>query len=113
MAIRWRDWVAALSGAWLMVSPDALGYTLERSAASNAYGVGLVVLLFNVISACRLIDQGQEIFNILLGAWLVLSPYSLGFRDDRLVAANATAVGALIAIFAFWSMAGPSKQEKS
>ncbi len=113
MKFYWNDWMAAVLGAWLAVSPHALGYTLDGPATENAYGAGVVVVLFNVISACRFIDQGQELFNILLGVWLVLSPYSLGFRDDTPASGNAIAVGALVVALAVWSMAWPPKQESS
>ena len=88
----------------MAASPHVLGYTLDSPATGNAYGAGVVVLLFNLISACRLVDQGQELFNILLGAWLVLSPYSLGFRGDVAAADNAMAVGGLVAALAVWSI---------
>ncbi|HUN68408.1 MAG TPA: SPW repeat protein [Burkholderiales bacterium] len=67
-------------------------------------GLGAVLVIFNVISACRLIDRGQEIFNIVLGAWLVLSPFALGFSAVQEAAMNAMIVGGLVVVLAGWQM---------
>ena len=91
--VRWQDWLCAAFGAWLLVSPQVMGYTLERAATGNARGVGAGVLVFNLIIAARFNDRGEDIFNILLGLWLTLSPVSLDFLDDKPVAANAILVG--------------------
>jgi hypothetical protein len=104
MTIRWQDWTNVLLGCWLVVSPLELEYSLNGDATANACGVGGVLLIFNLISACRLIDQGQEIFNILLGAWLIFSPYSLGFTAERVPAINAVALGIMIVGLAAWQM---------
>jgi len=66
------------------------------------FGAGLVI--FNLISACRLIDKGQEIFNIVLGAWLVLSPFALGFSAESEAGINAMIVGTLVVVLAGWQM---------
>jgi hypothetical protein len=94
--VRWQDWINALLGIWLVVSPWELGYTLDKAATGNACGVGVVLAAFNLISACRLLDEGQEIFNLLLGGWLVLSPYSLSFDADSKPTTNAIAAGTLV-----------------
>jgi len=40
----------------------------------------------------------QDGVNVLLGAWMVLSPWALGFQGDVLVTSNAVLVGlALVA----------------
>ena len=102
MPIRWQDWASAVSGLWLVISPWEMSYTLDNAARGNACGVGAVLVVFNLVSACRLKDQGQEIFNILLGVWLILSPYSLGFSDDDGPTINAVATGLTVVILAVW-----------
>ena len=104
MNIRWQDWASVLLGCWLVISPWEIGYTLDNAAWENACGVGAVLVVFNLISACRLLDQGQEIFNILLGFWLILSPYSLGFAADREPTIIAITVGVMIVGLAFWQI---------
>jgi hypothetical protein len=104
MILRWQDWTNVLLGCWLVVSPWQMGYTLNEAATTNACGLGAVLIVFNLISACRLVDEGQEIFNILLGIWAICSPYVLGFAADKEPAVNALAGGVLIVTLAVWQI---------
>ena len=113
MTQRWQDWMDVLLGCWLVVSPWEMGYTLNNAATANACGLGGVLIVFNLISACRLIDEGQEIFNILLGIWLLLSPYSLGFATENKPAINAFAAGAVIVALAGWQIYDGAKGGKT
>jgi hypothetical protein len=104
MILRWQDWTNVLLGSWLVVSPWQMGYTLNETATTNACGLGAVLIVFNLISVCRLVDEGQEIFNILLGFWLICSPYVLGFAADKGPAVNALAGGVIIVTLAVWQI---------
>lgn len=42
--------------------------------------------------------EWQDWCNLFLGTWLCLSPWLLGFADERAAAENAVAVGVLIII---------------
>ena len=80
-------------GLWLLVSPWAMHYTINETAAANARGLGIGIILFNLMSVGRFIEEGQEIVNVLIGAWLILSPYALNFQAGTAVAANAIGAG--------------------
>jgi len=102
--IRWQDWTNVALGIWLVVSPYQLAYTLNAPATENAMGVGAMLALFNVMTACRLVDAGQEIFNIVIGAWLLLSPFALGIAAMQAAGMNAMIVGACVLLLAFWQL---------
>lgn len=104
MAVRWQDWVNVALGSWLAVSPWVMGYWLDRGAAASALGVGAGVVFFNLISACRLVDEGQELFNILLGAWLALTPLWLDFAGETAAMINSVVVGIAIVGLAVWQI---------
>ncbi|MGA9664888.1 MAG: SPW repeat protein [Gallionella sp.] len=101
-----------LLGTWVVVSPWAMEYSLNGAATANACGLGAVLVIFNLMSVCRLVDQGQEIFNILLGVWLILSPFSLDFAATREPAINAFAIGAMIVVLAGWQIYDAPKSSK-
>lgn len=109
MTIRWQDWMCVLLGSWLVVSPWEMGYSLNEVATADACGLGGVLVVFNVISACRLSDKGQEIFNILLGAWLIFAPYSLNFSADNLPSINAIVIGVMVIALACWQIYDATK----
>jgi hypothetical protein len=103
--VRWQDWTIVALGCWLAASPWQMGFWLDKAATENACGLGAALVIFNLISACRLVDKGQEIFNILLGVWLILSPYALSFAEQSGGAAIDTlAVGVAIVALAFWQL---------
>jgi len=112
MSVRWQDWVSILLGCWLAVSPWEIGYALNTTATNNAFGLGGVLVIFNLISACRIADQGEEIFNILMGAWLIFSPYALGFAAEQAPSINAMAVGIIIVGLAVWQLYDAARTKK-
>lgn len=112
MKIRWQDWVDIALGCWLIVSPWKIGYLLNDVATDNSLGLGIVLVLFNLMSVCRLMDEGQEVFNIMLGVWLITSPYTLNFATEMVPTVNAIMVGSMIVALAVWQMYDATKVEK-
>lgn len=98
----WRDAINLVLGIWLLVSPLALAYTAQTAPAWNAYGVGVVIA---VLSAAALwqFQKWEEWLSAVLGAWLVVSPWVLGFGVDHIATWNQIIVGIAVGIFAFWS----------
>jgi hypothetical protein len=87
-----------------VLSPGVVEYSLNLAATQNAYGVGALLIIFNLISAARLLDQGQELFNIVVGIWLLSSPYVLGFESAKGPAINALMAGAMVVVLAGWQL---------
>ena len=75
---RWQDWANLVLGLWLFISPRVLGYSAETAAAWNAYVIGAGIVVFAFIAA-RMPKAWEEIINMVLGVWLVLSPFVLGY----------------------------------
>lgn len=102
---RWQDVVILLLGAWLFFSPFIMGYT-ATVAASNALIIGVVVVLFAII-ALNDTRVWEEWVNLVLGAWLVISPFVLGYSQMEAATWNHIIVGLLIAADAVWAIARP------
>jgi alkylation response protein AidB-like acyl-CoA dehydrogenase len=54
----------------------------------------------------------QDPANAVLGLWLVVSPWVVGFFDDSFASANAVIVGAALAAAAFGAMLVPQAWEE-
>ena len=54
----------------------------------------------------------QDVVNALLGVWVVLSPWALGFQDSRTAAANAVLVGVALIAAALGAMLVPRAWEE-
>ena len=112
MSIRWQDWVYVIIGVWLVVSPAAMGYLSDSPASANSWGIGGVLIAFNLIAISGVFGAGQAVFNILLGGWLILSPYQLNFAADEEAADITIAMGVLAVALAFWQIYDATKSRK-
>jgi Na+/melibiose symporter-like transporter len=101
-ARRWQDWANLVLGAWIFFSPWVLGYE-GTAAAWNAYVIGAGIVVFALIAA-RMPRAWEEVINILLGVWLVVSPFALGFAAMTEIALHTVVVGILATAFAIWAM---------
>lgn len=109
---RWQDMVNLALGAWLFVSPWAMGYVdSAESATWNAYVVGVVTMALAAY-AVYLPRAWEEWINTGFGVWLIVSPWALGFASETAVAMNTVIVGIVVAMMATWAMFSDKEFEK-
>ena len=109
---RWQDSVNFLLGLWLILSPWALGYSATEAALWNAIVLGLVI---GALAIAALVEfrPWEEWLDMALGAWLVISPWLLGFGTTVTGVAggafaatwNFVVVGVLTIALAAWALA--------
>ncbi len=112
MSIRWQDWASVMVGIWLVASPWQLEFTLNLPEKGNACGLGAALIIFNLISACRKVDEGQEILNILMGIWLIMAPFAFSFYTDKNVSLNLIVSGVVVTVLASWQMFDTIRKSK-
>ena len=101
---RWQDTVNLLIGVWLFISPWVAGFAPSDAAAAwNAWILGVAILVFSAI-AVSMPQAWEEVINILLGIWMVISSWVIGVAN-RAAETNAVIVGLLVILFAAWAMA--------
>lgn len=100
----WQDPVNALLGAWLFLSPWAAGYFSHTAAMANAVIVG-VALVAASLGAILIPNVWEEWSEALLGLWLIVSPWVLGFGAIRNAMLVAVGTGVVIAALALWTLA--------
>jgi hypothetical protein len=98
----WRDIANLILGLWLAISPWALSYMSDATAAWNALVVGIVVA---VAAAAALVafHKWEEWVNVALAAWLIISPFVLGYAMLSHAMSNQIVVGLAIGILALWT----------
>ncbi len=76
------NWIAALIGIFMGISPFLFGYSYQPVAMWNSILIGLALLILGIASAvssnpytARIIDW----INMLFGIWMVISPFILGY----------------------------------
>ncbi len=102
--MRWQDWGNLILGVWLLLSTLIIPYPPDLgSAILSSYMSGVAIVVF---SACAMYmpKLWEEGVNVLLGLWLVVSPWALNFVSNQNLSANAVLVGLAVVILALWAM---------
>lgn len=101
---RWVGWVSVTLGAWLITSPWLLTMAAGNGpAAWSSWGAGAGIALLGLFAMYKPTLWG-DVAGILFGAWLIASPWMLGFADASTEAANAVVIGLLVIGYALWAM---------
>ena len=100
----WQDPVNALLGAWLALSPWVVGYVSNTASHYNAVVVGLL-LIAAALGAMFIPKAWEEWTEVILGLWLIVSPWALAFGSDRLARNAAVCTGIVVALLALWTLA--------
>ena len=98
----WQDTLNFLLGAGLFFSPWLFGFDAEQSAALNAYVVGAIIAVM-ALMALFAFQTWEELVSGLLGAWLVISPWVLGFSGSSPALLTHVLVGIAAIVLAIWS----------
>ena len=99
----WQDAVNAVLGAWLVLSPWVLGYFGETAAMSNAIIIGLALIAAS-LGAIFVPRAWEEWTEGVLGLWMIVSPWALGFGALQGARLAAVVTGIAIAALALWTV---------
>src|ERR1041385_3573172 len=92
------NWINVVLGIWVVISPFVLTFARTEAALWNNVATGLAVMLV-ALSRGFGNPQGGRVLNILLGIWLVLSPFVLAVYAPVFLWNNII-LGVIIALFA-------------
>src|SRR5512142_2869399 len=98
-SLQWEDWMGIALGVWLLGSPWIVGYSDISAAVMNALILGTILVVEEFMQV-GVHSEFEEWFDLVPGAWLVISPVVLGFQSSVGASANAIGVGALTIVFA-------------
>ena len=104
---RLLDWVIGLLGLWMLLSPRVLHFAGGQSSEIwCAWLVGAAILLVTAGSrfVVEIWSPWQDGTNAVLGLWLMIAPWALGFAAHATARTNSVAVGFLVAVLAIWAM---------
>ncbi len=99
---QWEDWCDWALGIWLLLSPWILLFERDSVAMRNAVIVGGLVVLTEAVTL-SIFYVWEEWINVVLGAWLVVSPWVLGVASPA-AKADFVIAGLLIAALALYEV---------
>jgi hypothetical protein len=101
MPKRWQDWMNLTLGVYLIISPFLFAYADGYGGVSawNSYLVGAALVVVTALASAKP-QAWQEWVVLLLGIWLILAPFVLGFSGDGAAAWNQILTGVVVTIAA-------------
>jgi hypothetical protein len=98
-----RDWLNLVLAAILFVSPWVLGFTTEMAAAWTAWATAIVIAVFAGAAIVKFAEW-EEWANLVLGLWLVVAPWIVGFTNAIAARWTHVVLGLLVAAVAGWGV---------
>lgn len=99
----WSNWLTLILAVWLFISPWVLPVTAMGNWAWNFWIVGVIVAIMS-IAALSQKGQWEDWVNLVLGAWLFVSPWIFGYIGTANIAWNSFIVGALVFLIGIWGV---------
>jgi hypothetical protein len=100
------SWLVVVAGIWEVLSPFVVGYSALTVAMWNAIIVGVILILlagWAAFSQNISTDRTLDWINAILGGWLLVSPFILGYSAARIALWNDAIIGILVIILAGWA----------
>lgn len=96
----WASWINVILGIWLIIAPWVLGFAgTSTDATWNSVILGIAVLILGYLGATTT-SAAPCWWNIVLGIWLIISPYALRFNGTPRAEPNTMLFGVIIGILA-------------
>ena len=99
----WQDVVNAVLGVALMASPLLAGFVNHTVAMTNAVVVGMALVAVSM-GAMLAPEVWEEWTEAVLGLWMVVSPWVLGFSANKAALVSALVAGLAILVTAGWTL---------
>ncbi|MEC9481931.1 MAG: SPW repeat protein [Halomonas sp.] len=99
----WREWLMLLLGAWMIVSPYVLGFADSAAVMWSAVISGLILMALALAEISKL-QVWEEWGSLMVGIWMVVAPFVLGFTTMSSAMWNSFIVGVLVVAAAAWTL---------
>ena len=99
-----------MAGLWLIITPFWMGYYTVPAPLWNTLLVSVAVAILALARACYPAQNvGLSWINLILGIWLVVSPFFLPYHNQVVALRNDVIVGIAVSLLSIWSaMATPT-----
>jgi VIT1/CCC1 family predicted Fe2+/Mn2+ transporter len=98
--MRWQDWITAILGVILFITPFVFGDMSQTAAAWTAYVGGALLFMLGGGSLLFRWNPTVEYLPLIVGVLVFLAPWVLGFSAISAMAWSAWVIGVLAFISA-------------
>jgi SPW repeat len=99
----WEDWISMLIGVLIGFSPWLADQQGDQAVMWNAILIGAVVLVLAQLEYVSL-QRWEEIGGIIVGLWLIASPFIFGYAEAGPLRYWHFGFGAIIVLLAAWAL---------
>ncbi len=99
----WQDFLELGVASWLVISPFVLGFFENVNATLSVMFAGCFVILFSVLGLATH-KPWDEWLNIIVAAFLITSPWLIGFATLNIVVANVVVSGVILILLAAYTL---------
>ncbi len=100
---KWESGTNVLLGLWLILSPFFFGYGSGRELGSDVFAGAAIALLAAFRTFGRGVGDWADWLTALLGIWVIVSPWALGYAGNTAHAFNDVMVGTIVLAFSLVS----------
>jgi 4-amino-4-deoxy-L-arabinose transferase-like glycosyltransferase len=100
---RWQDEGILLLAVWLFVSPWVMGYPSGSAPAINAFIAGAIMAALAAFDLYKTYVWAV-LLNIVVGAWVAVSPWLVDVVTDRAMSTSMLLVGIATIVLGLWEM---------
>ena len=90
-----QDWVNLVCAVLLFISPWILAFSGDVTATRAAWITGVVVAIFAVAAMVQFAEW-EEWINALLGVWMIVAPWVVGFSTIGVAVAAFVVLGIVV-----------------
>lgn len=108
VSTRWAAGLTMVAGLWILISPWALQFWGISTATGNNIILGVAILILAFVQFNGAEELWASWVNFILGVWMLISPYVLGFSMFGRILANNLVSGAVVAVLALIALSTPT-----
>ena len=93
----YQDWISLACAVLLFISPWILAFSGDVTATRAAWITGVVVAIFAVAALVQFAEW-EEWISLLLGVWMIVAPWVVGFSTLGVAVAAFVVLGLVVAV---------------
>ncbi len=93
----YQDWINLVCAVLLFISPWVLAFSGDVMATRAAWITGVVVAIFAVAALVQFAEW-EEWVSLLLGVWMIVAPWVVGFSGVGVAVAAFVVLGIVVAL---------------
>lgn len=100
---KWESGTNVLLGLWLILSPFFFGYTAGLEVAGDVIAGVAIAILAAFRTFGRGVGEWADWLTAVLGIWVMISPWAVGYVGNTAHTFNNVMVGAIVLAFSLVS----------